>query len=104
MVSILKNNLLDQMVTELQNLINGKQSNSIVNKTRELIATTTTVVARIGCLSDKHGFILMDLYLKTLNTNGFSSAVHEEAMAAIGDIATIINNRFVIHLPRAAHV
>tara|TARA_B100000809_G_C14911424_1_gene449961 strand:- start:270 stop:527 length:258 start_codon:yes stop_codon:yes gene_type:complete len=45
--------------------------------------------------------VLMEIYGNTLNSK-FSSTVHEEAMAAIGDIAFVIGSRFVQYLERAA--
>jgi importin subunit beta-1 len=43
----------------------------------------------------------MNIYGNTLNRN-FTSAVHEEAMAAIGDIAIVIGSRFCNYLPVAS--
>jgi hypothetical protein len=90
------------MVQELQILISG-EGNIMINKTRELIASTTIIVARLGTISQETGTILMDIYTKTLNKQ-FTNAIHEEAMIAMGDIAMIIGSRFTDYLPKVSHI
>eukprot|EP00494_Astrolonche_serrata_P030741 UN31009 len=103
MLKILSESLLPQLITELNKLVSNSQNNTVVNKTRELIGAVTTIVNRIGSLESKKSDLLMNIYFATLNHN-FSSGVHEEAMASMGDIASIIGLRYIPHLPKTFNV
>lgn len=74
-----------------------------INKVRELIGLTTGIVQRVKRLDDKMAQVLMEIYGNTLNRN-FTSSVHEEAIAAIGEVANAIGGRFTAYLQVAAQM
>jgi len=103
MINVLESELLPQMVQQLQLLLESNSDQGNVEKIREMIGAVTAIVGRIQRLTDDNALILMNIFSRTLNSS-FSSGVHEESMAAIGDIATVIQSRFCQYLQAAANV
>jgi len=101
---ILQTQLLRKMVQELSQIVGVDAHNrGNINKVRELIASVTTLITRIGRLDNEQAKALMSIYFNTLNCN-FNTHVHEEALSAIGDLATCIGSRFLLFLPDAINV
>jgi len=102
---VLSSQLLPEMVKQVANLVQNIDTAGDIGvcRTGELIGTISQVVTKIGRCDDSMAQVLMEIYGNTLNSK-FSSTVHEEAMAAIGDIAFVIGSRFVQYLERAAQM
>jgi len=100
-LEVLSKELLPQMVQSLQQLTSNVDDHLSIMRVREMIGCVTAIVQRVKQLDDETALTLMNIYSATLNRN-FTSSVHEEAMAAIGDIANVIGSRFCTYLDVAS--